>query len=83
MTEHELATIDAAVRAVPDVGAVTISVADPATAGERDCTGAGERRAGRGGGEAGGARAARRRRGARPGRGLPRPSASTPSGSTS
>ena len=34
VTEHEHATIDAAVRAVPDVGAVTISVVDPATAGE-------------------------------------------------
>src|SRR5207249_277044 len=34
VTEHEHATIDAAVRAVPDVGAVTISVADAATEGK-------------------------------------------------
>jgi two-component system chemotaxis sensor kinase CheA len=34
LTEHEHATIDAAVRGVPDVGAVTISVVDPTTEGE-------------------------------------------------
>jgi two-component system chemotaxis sensor kinase CheA len=34
VTEHEQATIDAAVRAVPDVGAVTVSMVDRATAGD-------------------------------------------------